>query len=364
MKKVLFIFITVGIFIFNIPTYGQVPQSELEMIYDSKNIFPDVGKRLTKTQIEEVKLKIASGEILYKTPIMKFNRMEYSQKIVNDIQIKNETKLGQKRKYFLRKDEIHVFEKNIDDQILKSNKKVFFDKNGGLDSINSDMKFIRSMSPQSSNLPQAWRISNNFLHDNARNQRDCGSCATFCAVSIMEVMYAMKRNLNVDTVDISEQMILNCTNNDCDGGWPSTALNYADWADSNTFGPLPREVQCRYTASDNTCNTNKPRTFSANAYGSINTSINTIKQNLRSKGALAVVILTNDDFGDYWGESSVINLQTEEWFGNHCVSIVGWDNSRSACLVRNSCCDAWGINGYGWISYRSKIFYVDYVKMD
>ena len=74
--------------------------------------------------------------------------------------------------------------------------------------------------------------------------------------------------------------------------------------------------------------------------------------------------MTNDAFGDYWGGESVLNLQTDEAYGNHCVSIVGWDNDRSAWLIRNSWGDEWGQNGYGWMSYSSKIFFADYVKMD
>jgi C1A family cysteine protease len=39
--------------------------------------------------------------------------------------------------------------------------------------------------------------------------------------------------------------------------------------------------------------------------------------------------------------------------GNHIVLIVGWDDSKSAWLVKNSYGTEWGENGYGWIKYGS-----------
>lgn len=372
MKNQLVYFRTIVLFYFlgTLPFFAQVPQRVQNEVYTSENIFPKIGRKPSKSQIDEVKRKVSTGELKFKTPEIRLTRKEYLDNIKKQVRLKDSLSSGKGARYLVRKDEIHVYKKDFDAEILRLNKKIVFTKEGRLDTINSDMRAVYSMAPQSAapqsaNLPERWRIADRFLHDNARNQGGCGSCATFCAVSIMEVMYAMRRNRNVNNTDISEQMILNCSDNDCDGGWPSTALSYADWADSDWFGkPLPRESRCRYVADDRSCNTNKPRTFSAEAWGSVGTSVSSIKSSVRSKGALAVVIRTNEAFNGYYGSSNVISLRSNESYGNHCVSIVGWDNSRSAWLVRNSWGDAWGQNGYGWINYDSKLYSADYVVMD
>lgn len=42
---------------------------------------------------------------------------------------------------------------------------------------------------------------------------------------------------------------------------------------------------------------------------------------------------------------------TEQCLGGHCVVIVGYDDSKSSFLVRNSWGTDWGIDGYFWLPY-------------
>ena len=37
--------------------------------------------------------------------------------------------------------------------------------------------------------------------------------------------------------------------------------------------------------------------------------------------------------------------------GGHAVSIVGYDDSKNAWLIRNSWNTAWGEAGFGWVDY-------------
>jgi len=38
---------------------------------------------------------------------------------------------------------------------------------------------------------------------------------------------------------------------------------------------------------------------------------------------------------------------------DHIVTIVGWDDSKKAWLIRKSWGTNWGMNGYGWLGYDS-----------
>ena len=140
---------------------------------------------------------------------------------------------------------------------------------GEITSINFDElknidlnKIGASPKPRSAPLPAQWRMSNKYIQNHARNQGNCGSCATFAAVAIMEAKRARRDTTDVDQYNISEQMILNCSNNNCDGGYPSEALAYAAWADNSSFGkPLPNEGNSPYKAADEPCDVTKPRRY-------------------------------------------------------------------------------------------------------
>lgn len=43
--------------------------------------------------------------------------------------------------------------------------------------------------------------------------------------------------------------------------------------------------------------------------------------------------------------------KTEDCLGGHAVMLVGYDDARSAYLVRNSWGASWGLNGYFWMPY-------------
>ena len=55
-----------------------------------------------------------------------------------------------------------------------------------------------------------------------RNQQSCGSCWAFASVGSVEGVWAMAGN---DKVDLSEQMLVDCAQGDCDGGWADDGLD-------------------------------------------------------------------------------------------------------------------------------------------
>jgi cathepsin L len=81
-----------------------------------------------------------------------------------------------------------------------------------------------------------------------------------------------------------------------------------------------------------------------------------IKRALCEHGPLAVAVRVNDAFQAYSG--GVFNAQDKACKGdgkcvNHAVTIMGWDDSKQAWLVKNSWGTMWGEQGYMWIRYTS-----------
>jgi C1A family cysteine protease len=48
----------------------------------------------------------------------------------------------------------------------------------------------------------------------------------------------------------------------------------------------------------------------------------------------------------------VPNIKTEQRVGGHCMTIVGYDDSKNAFLVSNSWSVKWGIKGFCWFPYK------------
>jgi hypothetical protein len=57
-------------------------------------------------------------------------------------------------------------------------------------------------------------------------------------------------------------------------------------------------------------------------------------------------------YSDFYVLGNGVYHKTSDTFeGDHCVVVVGYNDSLGAWLVRNSWGTTWGMNGYGWIGY-------------
>ena len=84
----------------------------------------------------------------------------------------------------------------------------------------------------------------------AKNQHYCGSCTAF-AISAAAEAALIKAGADLDSTDLSEQWLLNCSpygdgNYGCDGAWPDA---YGKWLP--TRGVLMHEDDYLYTISAN-----------------------------------------------------------------------------------------------------------------
>lgn len=244
-----------------------------------------------------------------------------------------------------------------------------------------------------------------------RDQGACGSCWAFGTLGAFEGSYRIKNNLIIDS---SEQDILDCNpwNYNCQGGW---------WAfDYLIDTGCARESSYPYKAVKGLCQP-KPRPYKATAWGYVGSSeipaAAEIKQALCQYGPLAVAVFVTPHFLAYTG--GVFNACINVWQGstnyavddlikpgsgfdiyicitagtsgsaepswpgpppqnnppstvidgtvtwkylgriNHGVTLIGWDDSKGAWLIKNSWGMGWGeTGGYGtergymWISYN------------
>ena len=207
-----------------------------------------------------------------------------------------------------------------------------------------------------SSLPSFdWRKENGTTP--VRDQGHCGSCWIFGAHGAMEGNWHVD---NGQVIDSSEQDTMDCNGagRGCGGGWPSDALTYLMGNGSAT------ESSYSYMASRGTC---KARGLAApyglQAWGYVADddgvpSVTQLKSALCHYGPLAVALDATDAFQAY-GTESVFN-EHDGGSTNHVVTLIGWDESKHAWLIKNSWGAGWGSTagfgterGYMWIAYDS-----------
>jgi len=350
---------------------GDLPQEEIDKKYTDANIFPRETATPSKAAIQRQRDLLKSGAFKYPLSAMPLTPKQVNDEIkARHIEINK--KLQEPIIYFIeRGDEITFIDASLLKKIRSQFPSLQTSDSGEITSI--DFETIKYFNPtrmnaapraQSAPLPARWRLSNKYIQNNARDQGQCGSCATFAGVAIMEASRALRDRSNVDSYNISEQMILNCSSNTCAGGYASSVLSYASWAGNSMFGkPLPNEGSEPYQGRAGACNEEKPRRYWANSYGSVATDRETLKRSLQMYGPLAISIYANDDFQNYLGVETVLSLPSDQPSANHAIELLGWSNAKRAWLIRNSWGNVWGKNGLGWISYSSKIYLADWVRM-
>jgi hypothetical protein len=212
------------------------------------------------------------------------------------------------------------------------------------------------------NLPDAfdWRDQCNLPP--ARNQGGCGSCWAFGTVGPLECNIAIKDDI---IVNISEQYLVSCNNDDwdCSGGW--WAHKYHQWKYDLCYDVgAVMEADFPYAAANLPCNCPYPHQYRIESWSYIGDqssipSIDAMKQAILDYGPISVAVVSNSAMHAYNG--GVFN-QTAGGDVNHAVVLVGWDDNQGTdgvWLMRNSWGTWWGEDaGYMRIEYGcSKIGY-------
>ena len=163
-----------------------------------------------------------------------------------------------------------------------------------------------------------------------KNQGQCGSCWAFSATGVLE-SFAL---INGNSVSLSEQQLVDCSrpqgNQGCNGGWPSSALNYVKANGITTQSAYP------YVARDQACKT-QGGSFKISGYIS-HSGCNGLGSGIESHPVSVTVDATN--WSPY--RSGIFNNCKASI--NHAVLLVGISNG--VWKIKNSWGTGWGESGF------------------
>jgi C1A family cysteine protease len=177
-----------------------------------------------------------------------------------------------------------------------------------------------------------------------KNQGGCGSCWAFATTASVESAYSVRVGA-WNFVDASEQQLVDCSggygNQGCNGGWPSSAMQYQQAAGVCSGDSYP------YHASDGACADSSCNRlpFGVAGYQSVQANSEDALRAALNQGTVAVTVLVDDNFQLY--NSGVLQGGCNGQI-NHAVLAVGYGNLDGADFfkLKNSWGDSWGWAGY------------------
>jgi Papain family cysteine protease len=179
-----------------------------------------------------------------------------------------------------------------------------------------------------------------------KNQDPCESCWVFAAVGALEATTRIEHTIWSlrSEGDVHDGMGAQCATT----GDPGNALN---WIQSNGVadpGCWPYETSNLpyHPTADR-----DGRTVKLDSYVVLN-NVADQKAWIDNVGPLAACFTCYWDFQGYGPNSGVYICNPASGIdGGHCITVVGYDDSKGAWLIRNSWGTGWGMAGYCWFGY-------------
>lgn len=202
-----------------------------------------------------------------------------------------------------------------------------------------------------------WRDHNGNWMTPVKNQGNCGSPWAFVAVALAESRIKIALGDTALNPDLSEQHLVSCNtespNSGCGGGNVYVALDFM-----HTNG-IAVESSFPYIAENGFCrslNTNwQDSAVKVTGYRMIHTAtrpplMDSIRTIISTTGPVGADLMVHASFMSY--DSGVITEMTGALQGGICVLVVGYSDSGSYWICKNSWSPSWGENGYFRIGYN------------
>jgi len=206
--------------------------------------------------------------------------------------------------------------------------------------------------PELMSVPSSfdWRNYNGNFVTPIRDQGNCGSCWAFATTAALESQELIVNNTPGINVDLSEQMLVCCSNSgSCSGGYVNTSSDYI--RDTG----LPTESCCTYTATNASCNLTPTCTngcialYTITGWHWVTKSVENLKSELCTYGPLIVGMRVYKDFFSYY--RGIYSYVKGPYRGDHAILLVGYNDAEQYFIVKNSWGLGWGESGYFRISY-------------
>lgn len=206
-------------------------------------------------------------------------------------------------------------------------------------------------------LPSSWDWRNQGSYDfttPVKNQGYCGSCWAFAALGALESIIKIKENAPDLNIDLSEQYLLSCPpdSGGCQG-W--NAVHAYEFLVSN--GGIIPESCFTYQADDSIpCSMKcddwetylipvEGTTYYGSAYDAL------VKDKIVNHGPVSTSMVTFSDFDWYPGGIYEHPGSEDDYYTDHAVVIVGFNDDPGYWICKNSWGSSWGENGFFKIAY-------------
>lgn len=217
-----------------------------------------------------------------------------------------------------------------------------------------NLEAFQAAPPEAAAYPNSFDLRN----DNGKNwitkikdQGRCGSCVAFGVCATVEGTLRKQRNNHKLGVDFSEAHLFYCharsEGRRCNNGWWSrNALNA--FKDKGVV-----DEKCYpYTAGDqnctNLCSNWKNRIIKITGWRRL-TSTTKMKEWISTKGPLEACYIVYSDFYAY--KSGIYRHVSGSKRGGHCISVVGYNDTKKYWICKNSWGERFGEKGYFRIAY-------------